>query len=196
MNKRVTTLLAAAIISSGLTACLPLVASGVAASAMVASDRRTSGAYVEDQSIELKATRLAAERFAAAHIDITSYNRGVLITGEARDEAQRQAIELMVRAQPGVQRVFNHMVIAAPSSLAERTNDTVLTTKVRARLQSGTGYAPQAIKVVSDRGTVYLLGLVTAGEADAATEVVARTAGVQRVVKLFELISPAAAGSN
>jgi len=191
MTSRLTGLTLAALLAANLSACFPLVAGGVAASAVVATDRRTSGTYVEDQSIELKATRQLVERFAGSHVNVTSYNRAVLLTGEVNDEAQKAAIELMIRGIPNVRRVYSHVVIAPSSSLANRNNDTWLTTKVRTRLLEGQGYPPNAIKVVTERGVVYLLGLVNDAEAEAAAQVAARTAGVQQVVTLFEpVITP------
>lgn len=191
MTSRLTGLTLAALLAANLSACFPLVAGGVAASAVVATDRRTSGTYVEDQSIELKATRQLVERFAGSHVNVTSYNRAVLLTGEVNDEAQKAAIELMIRGIPNVRRVYSHVVIAPNSSLANRNNDTWLTTKVRTRLLEGQGYPPNAIKVVTERGVVYLLGLVNDAEAEAAAQVAARTAGVQQVVTLFEpIITP------
>lgn len=191
MTSRLTGLTLAALLAANLSACFPLVAGGVAASAVVATDRRTSGTYVEDQSIELKATRQLVERFAGSHVNVTSYNRAVLLTGEVNDEAQKAAIELMIRGIPNVRRVYSHVVIAPSSSLANRNNDTWLTTKVRTRLLEGQGYPPNAIKVVTERGVVYLLGLVNDAEAEAAAQVAARTAGVQQVVTLFEpIITP------
>ena len=191
MKRKIITLLLATSVASSLTACFPLIAGGMAATALVATDRRSSGTYVEDQTIELKTTRLISERFATARVAVTSYNRAVLIVGEAQDEAQRQAIELLIRGVPNVQRVYNHLVVAPPSTLAQRNNDTWITTKVRTRLLEGNGYPPQAIKVVTDRGTVYLFGLVTTAEGSAAANVASTTTGVQHVVTLFDQISTA-----
>ena len=186
MTSRLIGLTVATLLAANLSACFPLVAGGVAASAMVATDRRTSGAYVEDQGIELKAVKQLSERFAGSHVNVTSYNRAVLLTGEVVDEAQKDAVELMVRGIPNVRRVYNHLVIAPASTLPQRNNDTWLTTKVRTRLLEGQGYPPNAIKVVTERGVVYLLGLVSESEGEAAAQVTARTAGVRQVVTLFE----------
>ncbi|SCK14112.1 Osmotically-inducible protein OsmY, contains BON domain [Vogesella sp. LIG4] len=189
MKRRATALLLATLAAANLTACFPLVAGGVAAGTMVATDRRTSGAYVEDQSIELKGMQAIGERYPAAHVNVTSYNRAVLLTGEAADEAQRSAIELQLRGMPNVRRIYNHMVVAPSSSLPQRNGDTWLTTKVRTRLLQGNGYPPTGIKVVSERGVVYLMGLVTQDEGDAAAKVAAATSGVLQVVTLFEPLS-------
>ncbi len=189
MTPRLISLTLATLVAANLSACFPLVAGGVAASALVVTDRRTSGTYVEDQGIELKATRQLSERFAGSHVNATSYNRAVLLTGEAQSEAQKADIELMARGIPNVRRVYNHLVIAPVTTLAQRNNDTWLTTKVRARLLEGQGYPPNAIKVVTERGVVYLLGLVSDAEGEAAAQVAAKTAGVRQVVTLFDPIT-------
>ncbi len=189
MTPRLKSLTLAALVAANLSACFPLVAGGVAASALVVTDRRTSGTYVEDQGIELKALRQLSERFAGSHVNATSYNRAVLLTGEAESEAQKADIELMTRGIPNVRRVYNHLVVAPVTTLAQRNNDTWLTTKVRARLLEGQGYPPNAIKVVTERGVVYLLGLVSDAEGEAAAQVVAKTAGVRQVVTLFDPIT-------
>ncbi|MBP7582271.1 MAG: BON domain-containing protein [Vogesella sp.] len=189
MTPRLKSLTLAALLAANLSACFPLVAGGVAASALVVTDRRTSGTYVEDQGIELKAVRQLSERFAGSHVNATSYNRAVLLTGEAESEAQKADIELMIRGIPNVRRVYNHLVVAPVTTLAQRNNDTWLTTKVRARLLEGQGYPPNAIKVVTERGVVYLLGLVSDAEGEAASQVVAKTAGVRQVVTLFDPIA-------
>ena len=172
-----------------LQGCIEMAAIGVGAAAMGYEDRRTSGAYVEDQSIELKAGQVMRERFAAAHVTVTSYNRAVLLTGEVADDAQRSAVELQLRGMPNVRRIYNHLVVAPTSSLPQRNGDIWLTTKVRTRLLEGNGYPPNAVKVVSERGVVYLLGLLTSAEGEAAAQVAATTSGVQQVVTLFEPIS-------
>lgn len=189
MTPRLISLTVATLMAANLSACFPLVAGGVAASALVVTDRRTSGTYVEDQGIELKAVRQLSERFAGSHVNATSYNRAVLLTGEAQSEAQKADIELMARGIPNVRRVYNHLVIAPVTTLAQRNNDTWLTTKVRTRLLEGQGYPPNAIKVVTERGVVYLLGLVSDAEGEAAAQVAAKTAGVRQVVTLFDPIT-------
>ncbi|WP_246210677.1 BON domain-containing protein [Vogesella oryzae] len=188
MKQRVTALLLATVAAANLSACFPLVAGGVAGGALVATDRRTSGAYVEDQGIELKAAQVLRERFAAANVSVTSYNRAVLLTGEVADDAQRSAVELQLRGMPNVRRVYNHLVVAPNATLPQRNGDIWLTTKVRTRLLEGNGYPPNAVKVVSERGVVYLLGLLTPAEGEAAAQVAATTSGVQQVVTLFEPI--------
>lgn len=179
---------AAVLLSSQLTACFPIVAAGAVGGALVVSDRRTSGAYVDDQGIEVKLASQMASRFPAAHININSYNRAVLMTGEAPDEASRSQIELMVRAIPNVRRVYNYMTIEPASPLTQRNNDTWITTKVRARFLDAKEVPSQTVKVVTERGVTYLLGLVTEAEAQSVISVARSTSGVQKVVPLFETL--------
>ncbi|POZ63903.1 BON domain-containing protein [Chromobacterium alticapitis] len=188
MKRTVLTLLLAAGVMSGLSGCVGLVAAGAAGGALVASDRRTSGAYVDDQGIELKSGEQIASRLPSSHVNRTSFNRAVLLTGEASSEEARQQAELVVRGIPNVRRVYNYLTVGPASSLAERSNDTWITSKVRARLLEGKGYNPNDVKVVTERGAVYMLGLVTQPEGAAAAQVVSQTAGVQKVVTLFEYI--------
>jgi len=191
MKRTLLSLALAASLGVSLSACFPLVMGGAAGTAMVASDRRTSGAYVDDQTIELKAVAQMNQKLPDAHVNVTSFNRTVLMTGEVQTNDGRQQAELLIRALPGVSRVFNYTVVAEPSTLGQRNNDTWITTKVRGRLMSGKGdYSSQAIKLVSERGVVYLLGLVTPSEGDAVTTVVSQTAGVLKVVPLFEYLTP------
>lgn len=201
MKRTLLSLALAGVLGCSLTACFPLIAGGVAGTAMVASDRRTSGAYVDDQAISVKASSQIGEKLPNAHINITCFNRTVLMTGEAQTDAERLQAETLVRALPGVNRVQNYTVIAEPSTLGQRNNDTWITTKVRGRLVGGEGYSSSAIRVVTERGVVYLLGLVTQSEGDAAAAVVSQTAGVQKVVTLYEYITalpaaPVQAGSS
>jgi osmotically-inducible protein OsmY len=175
---------------SALSGCFPLIAGGVAGTAMVASDRRTSGAYVDDKAIEVKGGAQLSQKFPNAHISINSFDRTVLMTGEVASDDQRTQAEMAVRALPGVNRVENYTVVAEPSTFGQRNNDTWITTKVRSRLIGGEGkYSSQAIKLVTERGVVYMMGLVTRDEGDAAAAVVSQTAGVMKVVTLFEYLN-------
>ncbi|WP_028534602.1 BON domain-containing protein [Paludibacterium yongneupense] len=179
----------AAVLASTLSGCLfPLVAGGAVGATLVASDRRSTGTYVNDQTIELKAGNQISTRLPTAHVNVTSFNQTVLMTGEVpSDEARREA-ETIVRALPNVRRVQNYTVVDVASTLGQRNNDAWITAKVRGRLLDGK-YASQALKVVTERGVVYLLGLVSHTEGDAATTVVSETSGVLKVVTLFEYIS-------
>ena len=144
---------------------------------------------MEDQGIELKASSQLGKQFPDAHININSFNRTVLMTGEIPAESARQPAEMLVRALPGVVRVEDYMVVAPPSTFSERNNDTWITGKVRSRLLGGEGYSSQAIKVITERGVVYMMGLVTRAEGDAAARVVSQTTGVVKVVTLFEYLN-------
>ncbi|QEL56858.1 BON domain-containing protein [Chromobacterium paludis] len=192
MKRTVCALLLAAGMMSGLSGCVGLVAAGAAGGALVATDRRTSGAYVDDQGIELKAADQMAGRLPSAHVNTTSFNRAVLLTGEVPSEAARSQAELIVRGLPNVRRVYNYLSVEPASSLSTRGNDTWITSKVRARLLEGKGYNPNDVKVLTERGVVYMLGLVTQAEGAEAARMVSETAGVQKVVTLFEYIQEVA----
>lgn len=192
MKRTVCALLLAAGMMSGLSGCVGLVAAGAAGGALVATDRRTSGAYVDDQGIELKAADQMASRLPSAHVNTTSFNRAVLLTGEVPSEAARSQAELIVRGLPNVRRVYNYLSVEPASSLTTRGNDTWITSKVRARLLEGKGYNPNDVKVLTERGVVYMLGLVTQAEGAEAARMVSETAGVQKVVTLFEYIQEVA----
>ncbi|RMG28800.1 MAG: BON domain-containing protein [Gammaproteobacteria bacterium] len=178
-----------------LVGCAPLVVGGAAATtAEVAHDRRTAGTVIDDQAIELKAFRAIHKDKTLAsqsHISVTSYNLNVLLTGETPTEALRQRAAEIVRRIPRVRRVYNELVVAGPSSLTSRSNDTLITTKVKLALfhiKGLKGFDPTRVKVVTERGNVYLMGLLTHEEADAVAETARRVGGVQRVIKLFEYI--------
>jgi osmotically-inducible protein OsmY len=189
MKRSVLALALAAVLGTSLSACFPLIAGGVAGSAMVVSDRRTSGVYLDDQSVAVKAANQITQALPESHVNITSFNRTVLMTGELLTDSDRLKAETLVRALPGVNRVRNYTVIATPTTLGQRNNDTWITTKVRSRLLAGNGYPSSAIKLVTERGVVYMMGLVTQSEGDAAAAVVSQTSGVQKVVTLFEYIT-------
>ncbi|OHX12528.1 BON domain-containing protein [Chromobacterium sphagni] len=188
MKRSVFALLLAAGCASALSGCVGLVAAGAAGGALVASDRRTSGSYVDDQGIELKSGEQIASRLPSAHVNRTSFNRAVLLTGEVPSDEARQQAELIARGIPNVRRVYNYTVVAPVSGFSARSNDTWITSKVRARLLDGKGVNPNDVKVVTEAGVVYMLGLVTQGEGAEAARVASETAGVQKVVTLFEYI--------
>ncbi len=177
--------------SAALAGCVEMAAVGLGAAAVAREDRRTTGTLVEDEGIELRATNRIGERFRdKVHINVTSYNRNVLLTGEAPDAATRAEVEKMVRAVPNVRGLTNDIQIAGNASLGARSNDAFITSKVKARfLDSGT-INPIQIKVVTEAGVVYLLGLVTEAEAAAAVELARTTGGVRKVVKVFEYCKP------
>jgi osmotically-inducible protein OsmY len=156
------------------------------------SDRRTSGAQLEDQAIELKAgPRLKEALGDRAHLNVTSYNRLVLITGEVGTDADREAAEKAIGAIDNVRSVVNEAAVTMLSSLSTRSNDALLTTKVKAAFIDDGYIQANAVKVTTDRGIVYLMGRVTEKEAAKATEVARGVGGVQKVVRVFEIISDA-----
>ena len=178
-----------AIVAGVLGGCVGVVLGGAAGGASVINDPRTAGSQVEDESIELKAgTRLRGqtELNQQVHINVTSYNQVVLLTGEAPTEDMRAQVFELVKGIEKVRTVHNEITIAAPTPLTSRTTDSWLTTSVKAKIVGAKELNAIRIKVVSEAGTVYLLGLVTQKEGDLAAQLASQTAGVQRVVKLFE----------
>ncbi len=170
-----------------LQACMPLMMIGAGAAVVSSEDRRTTGTQVEDQGIELRVGNRVDDRFGEkVHINITSYNRYMLLTGEAPDEATRAEIEKIARGAPNVLGVTNDLQVAGKSSMGSRSNDTYLTSKVKTRfLDSGKVNAIH-VKVVTEAAVVYLLGVVTEQEGGDAVELARTTGGVRKVVKMFE----------
>lgn len=175
-----------------LSGCAAVAVSGAVGTASVANDRRTAGTQVDDQNIEFNVTDILyadSDLWNRSHVDATSFNGIVLLTGEAADESMRERIGSIAAGIPKVRVVHNELVVSAPSDVSVRSSDTWLTGKVKTTLLSEmTWDTAGRIKVVSDKSVVYLMGLVTSTEADSATELTRRIAGVQRVVRLFELI--------
>ena len=174
-----------------LSGCFPIMAGGAAVTASVASDRRTSGAMVDDEAIEWKVGDKIAQRLGdRVHINVTSYNRIVLLTGEAPREEDKALAEQLARETDNVRDVVNEIQIANPTSLGSRASDSSITAQVKARFvnQSNGAFAANHVKVVTENGVVYLMGLVTRREADAATQIARTTSGVRKVVRVFEYI--------
>ena len=172
-----------------LTACVPVVAGGAAAGGLMAADRRSSGAYIEDQEIELKASKAIDDSLKSnVHANITSYNRHVLITGEVSNEANKAKAESLVKPIQNVNSINNQLVIGANSSISARSNDAYITSKVKTNFLTENKFAANHVKVVTENGTVFLLGLVTHKEGDDAAEIARTTSGVKKVVKDFEYI--------
>lgn len=176
-----------------ISGCAPLVIGAAAVGgATVVHDRRTAGTMVDDQAIETKtvaALYREPDLMKQSHINVTSYNNIVLLSGETPTEAFRTRVEEITKGIEHVRRVYNELTIAAPSSYMNRSSDSWLTTQVKAHLvevRDIKGFDPTRVKVVSENGTVYLMGLVSRREADAAAESARQVGGVQRVVKLFE----------
>lgn len=195
MKKRLLTgLLLGATLLPALQGCFPVVAAGVGTGVFAALDRRTVGTQTEDETIEWKASARQRENFGEkVHVNFTSYNRKVLLTGEAPSAEIKAEVERLTASVPNVQGVYNELVVAGASSFSARSNDTYITSKVKARFIDAAKFSANHVKVVTEAGTVFLLGLVTQREADAAIEVTRTTSGVMRVVNLMEIISEAKA---
>jgi osmotically-inducible protein OsmY len=173
-----------------LAACAPLMFGGVLGGAMVASDRRTAGIQLEDETIEQRSATAIRENFGTKeHINVTSYNRQVLITGEASSDTVRRQAESLISRVENVRAVVNELAIGQASSLSERSNDALVVAKVKASMVDTEDVFANVYKVVGERGTIYLMGRVTQREALRATEVVRGVSGVKRVVRVFEYIS-------
>ena len=173
-----------------LQGCFPVVAGGAAGAAVMFADRRTSGAYVEDEGIEWRTRSRLRERFGSGvNISVTSYNRNVMLTGQVPDEATRTEVGRIAAEVDNVQGIINELEIAGLSSLTSRSNDALITSRVKARFVDDQSFAANHVKVVTEAGTVFLMGIVTRPEADAATEVARTSSGVQRVVRVFEFVS-------
>ena len=182
-------LAAATLLAGSLSGCIGVVLGGAAGGATVVGDPRTTGSQVEDESIELKAGNLLRgdkELSQQTHINVVSYNQVVVVTGEAPTEDMRSRVFEMVKGIEKVRTAHNEVTIAAPSPVSSRTTDSWLTTSVKAKIVGAKELNAIKIKVVTEAGTVYLLGLVKQDEGDLAAQLASQTAGVQRVVKLFE----------
>jgi osmotically-inducible protein OsmY len=174
-----------------LQGCFPMVAAGAGGAVLSALDRRTSGTQVEDEGIELRASSRLREKLGnRANINVTSYNRNVLLTGQVADEATSAEASAIVGGVPNVRGISNETEIAGVSSLTQRSSDAVITSKVKARILDSQRVSANHVKVVTELSKVYLMGLLTETEAKAAKEVAASTGGVSKVVAIIEIITP------
>lgn len=190
LSRGAAALVLTAVAAVTLSACAPIILGGAAVGAMVAVDRRTSGAQVEDEAIELRGASRLRDAFGdRAHINITSYNRQVLLTGEVANEQAKQQAEQVVSRVENVKGIVNELAVMPPTSLMQRSSDTLVTGKVKASIVDDSSLSVSAFKVVTERGTVYLMGRVTQREADRVTQLARHVDGVQRVVRVFEIIS-------
>lgn len=180
-------LLAAAVAT--LSACAPLVVGGAAVGTMAYFDRRTSGTQVEDETIELRASSRVREAIPAGHTNFASYNRQVLLTGEVPTEAAKQMAGDLVLKVENVKGVVNELAVAGNTSMSSRSSDTLITGQVKASFLDEKKLYSGAFKVVTERSTVYLMGRVSKAEADLATQIARGISGVQRVVRIFEILS-------
>lgn len=176
------------VLAGVLSGCVAAVVGGAGTAVLVSEDRRTVGTVTEDQGIELKAGQRIGDRFKDAHINVTSYSRMVLVTGEVADAAAKTEIEKIVRAIENVRGVYNEVTVGPVKALSARANDSFITSKVKARFVDQRLFNPVHVKVVTEASAVYLLGLVKRKEADDAVEIARTTSGVQKVVKLFEYL--------
>ena len=191
MTLRVRNLLLLALCLPVLGGCFGAAAVGVGAGALVLADRRNSETYISDQGLELRAGNRISEKYGdKVHVNITSYNRMLLLTGETPSAEIKADVEKLASGVANVKSISNELAIAGPSSFGGRSNDTYITSKVKARFVDANKFSPNHVKVVTEAGVVFLLGLVTQAEANDAVEIARTTGGVQKVVRVFEIISP------
>lgn len=185
---------AVAALAPALTGCVPVAAVGVGTGVLVFSDRRPTETFIADEAIETRAGNRINEKFGdRAHVNVTSYNRAVLLTGEVPSDTAKAEAEKLAAAVPNVRAITNELLVAGPSAYGARGNDSYVTSKVKARFVDANKFAPNHVKVVTEGGTVFLLGLVTQRESDAAVEIARTTGGVQKVVRVFDIITEAEA---
>ena len=177
-----------------LQGCFPLAATGLGAAVMMVDDRRSTGVYVEDENVEWKARGRLIDQFKGTHVNVTSFNLTVLVTGEVPTEKLKAEVGEAVRSIPSVKNVVNELVVGGNTALTARANDGLITTNVKTRFINNGKFSINHVKVVTESGTAFLMGIVTSEEADAATELARTTSGVSRVVRVFEYIG--AAGSR
>jgi osmotically-inducible protein OsmY len=183
--------LSLAAVVAGLSGCFPLLMGGaMTGGVLVATDRRTSGTVVEDNAIQLKASNRIADSLGdRVHVNTTSYNRQLLLTGEVPTLQDKQLVEQVVSGVENLRGVVNELAVLGNTTFTQRSSDGLVTSRVKANLLDARDLFANAFKVTTERGTVYLMGRVTQREANRATEVVSGTSGVQRVVRIMEIIS-------
>ncbi len=184
-------LMAAILLSMQLAACVPVIAGGAVAGGVMASDRRTSGIYIEDQAIELKAKKMIIDNIGTANINVsvTSFNLNVLLTGEAISETIREKAERAALSVENVKSVTNELAISEKSGLGTSASDTYITSKVKANMVKENRFPSNYVKVVTENSIVYLMGMVTREEAEDAVDIARGISGVEKVVKVFEYIN-------
>ena len=189
-RKLVTLLALSASLGAGLSACAPIIMGGAMVGAMMATDRRTAGTQIEDEGIELRGARSISQNLGdRVHVNINSYNRQVLLTGEVPSAQDRQLVEQVVSKVENVRAIVNETAVLGNATLAQRSSDVLVTGRVKAGMVDAKDLFTNAFKVVTERGTTYLMGRVTQREANRATEIARATPGVQKVVRLLEIIS-------
>jgi osmotically-inducible protein OsmY len=190
MNRKLALgLTALALATPMLQGCFGVAVVGMTSAAMIAADRRTPGMYVEDEAIEWRFLSAHQNDSRGAHVNATSYNRRLLITGEAPTEDEKARLEQMARRVDNVREVINELTVGGVTSTTSRGNDALVTSNVKARmLNNGGRFSVNHVKVLTENGTVFLMGIVTPEEAEAAVDIARSTSGVQRVVKVFEYL--------
>lgn len=189
-QKLITLAVLSASMVTALSACAPMIIGGAVVGSMMAIDRRTAGTQIEDEGIELRAaSALRTTLGDRVHVNITSFNRQVLLTGEALTALDRQQVEQVVGKVENVRSVVNEVAVMGHTSLSQRSSDVLVTSKVKAGLVDARDMSVNAFKVVTERGTTYLMGRVTKREADRATEIARSAGGVLKVVRVLEIIS-------
>ena len=189
-RKLVTLLALSASLGAGLSACAPIIMGGAMVGAIMATDRRTAGTQIEDEGIELRGARGISQNLGdRVHVNINSYNRQVLLTGEVPSAQDRQLVEQVVSKVENVRAIVNETAVLGNATLAQRSSDVLVTGRVKAGMVDAKDLFTNAFKVVTERGTTYLMGRVTQREANRATEIARATPGVQKVVRLLEIIS-------
>lgn len=176
-----------------LNACVTAVVGGAAVGSQIAMDRRTSGIYIEDENIEIKShSRLKKQLDEGSHVNVTSYNRVVLLAGEASSAAMKAKAETVIKTIPNIRAIYNEISVMDKTTISTRSKDALITSKVKGNFVtnyvSDKQFNPSHVKVVTERKVVYLMGLVTKSEAEAATNIARKTDGVEKVVKLFEYL--------
>lgn len=183
-------LLFAGVVTTVLTGCFPLAVGGAVVTGMVATDRRTTGAVVEDEGIELRAgNRIREVLGERGHVNVTSYNRQVLLTGEVPSAQDRSQVEQILAGVDNVRHIINELAVLGNSTLNQRSSDALVSGRVKASLVDAQDLSANAFKIVTERGTVYVMGRVTPREAKRATEVISGVSGVQKVVRILETIT-------
>ncbi|MDZ4211464.1 MAG: BON domain-containing protein [Methylotenera sp.] len=185
-----TKLILSSALATQLVACVPAVIGGAAAGGAMASDRRTSGIFLEDENIELKAVKKMETNLGEySHVNVTSYNRNVLLTGEVPDDAKKALAESLLGEIPNIRQVTNEITVEPKTSLSTRSNDTYITSKIKTMFVTENRFPANYVKIVTENSVVYLMGLVTKEEAEAAVDIARNTSGVIKVVKVFEYIN-------
>jgi osmotically-inducible protein OsmY len=193
-KKLLAALLLGTLVLPALQGCFPVVAVGVGTGVMATLDRRSLGTQTEDEAIEWKADSRVSDKLRdRGHFNFTSFNRKVLISGEVVSEDFKAEAGRIVSVIPNVQKVYNELIVGPSSSIADRSNDSFITSKVKSRSVDSGKFNPLHVKVVTEAGSVFLLGMLTQSEADMAIQVARTTSGVRKVIPLLEILAPSKA---